>query len=280
MLFFQLQALLFLISSIPVFATPIPVAPHGDSLSHQQNIIFSIAEGLSSITLHRLIDSHTDPKLADDVLELEEKGGTQSVWLAKVPFDQPHSLGWSRRAVNFRVPAQVRRVEGWWLAFPTFPNAEAHNKILVHVRFDRDRNVFTANSIDFKPRLVKGSKLAEVARLSDIQGYWYAATTADISEMPADSDLIADHDSIIQVVNDKTIKAWGITGNPGVQHGHTDVVSINEPEFHRVFRGCWIRYPLRNINLNQRREVVCVKWADARWKAFRGTWEVDTSKKA
>ncbi len=38
-----------------------------------------------------------------------------------------------------------------------------------------------ANSIDLKPRIVKGGKLEEVARLSDIQGYWYAATTAHFS---------------------------------------------------------------------------------------------------
>jgi len=70
------------------------------------------------------------------------------------------------------------------------PNTAFKNKILVHVQFNRDRNTFIADSIDFKPRLVQGSKLEEVAKLSDIQGYWYAATTADISGMSAVSGTL------------------------------------------------------------------------------------------
>ncbi len=52
MLFFQLHVLLFLISSVPVFATPIPI-PH-------PGIKFSIAKDLENIVLYRLIDSHPD----------------------------------------------------------------------------------------------------------------------------------------------------------------------------------------------------------------------------
>ncbi len=46
--------------------------------------------------------------------------------------------------------------------------------MLVHIKFERDRNIVMANFIEFKPHI---GKQVEVARLSDVQGYWYAGTT-------------------------------------------------------------------------------------------------------
>lgn len=63
MLFFQLHALLFLISSTPVFATPIPVPPEGPSqalVPPYRGIKFTIPEELHRITLYRVPGSDSD----------------------------------------------------------------------------------------------------------------------------------------------------------------------------------------------------------------------------
>ncbi|KAF8349613.1 hypothetical protein F5887DRAFT_947114 [Amanita rubescens] len=279
MLFFQLHALLFLILSItPVFATPIP-ALHEDRnqalVPYYPGIKFSIARGIDPITLYRVIDSHTDPKLANNVLQLDDIHGSQPVLVAELPRDRPYSLKWSRRAVKFSVPDQVRLVEGWWLAFPTSLHADFDCQILVNVQFKQ--NHFVANFIDFKPHI--DGKLQEVSRLSDIKGYWYPPTTGFSGVEFVTKAPVAHPGRVVQVVDDETIHVWGTTLEPGALHYDPLVVTIKEPAYLVQFSGCWIRYPLRNIGIEQRREVVCViQDHDKEWKAFRGTWEVDTSK--
>ncbi len=63
---------------------------------------------------------------------------------------------------------------------------------------------------------------------------------------------------------------------------HLSVIYCNL-EMPKVSHNCW-QILQRNIKINQRREVICVKWQDTkgdeRWKVLRATWDVDTSEKA